>query len=309
MFDAPRAIFVYGSLCRSELAHRQVEPCISGVERAELAGYGLYVRDGLPFITEVPGGSVRGDLLMPTAERADALRRRVQEYEGNDLYIERRVRAKAETGGEVDAWVYIGRSPRRGNPQLQEQRWSSADDPLFNGGLDGIFGFAKRHFETVRPMPADMEGFWEAFLPIQGLYLTLCTVLERYTALVFGPRLEPGKRLSRLQAESATMAAVAEVNPPSIEVRDSRDPRERECAPGRSSFDAWYQVRSNLSHRGKAAFTDFVLVERSIVGLHDTLRHLLASQLPLTHTARRSFAGDDRMLRPIYWQSRGPERV
>ncbi|MEU7779141.1 hypothetical protein [Micromonospora parva] len=243
------------------------------------------------------------------AERADALRRQVQEYEGKDLYIERRVRAKAETGREVEAWVYVGRSPSSGNPQLHEQQWSSADDPLFSGGLDGIFGIAKRHLETVRPMPADMKGFWDAFLPIQGLYLTLCTVLERYTALVFGPKLEPGKRLSRLQGDSATTAAVARADPPPIEVRDSRDPRKRARAPGQSSIGAWYQVRSNLSHRGKAAFTDFELVERSIVGLHDTLRHLLASQLPLTDTGQRSFAGEDRMLRATYWQSRGAERV
>ncbi|MEU2169032.1 gamma-glutamylcyclotransferase family protein [Micromonospora chersina] len=307
MSDNPKAIFVYGSLRRGELAHRQVAALVSQIDSAEVTGYHLYVRDGLPFIDKVRGGLVRGDLLTAsTIEGADILRRKVQTYEGDALYSEQRVRARTETGDEVEAWAYIGRSPNSGNAEPHEQQWSSADDPLFRGGLDGIFAIAKRHFETIRPMPADMQGFWDAFLPIQGTYLTLYTVLERYTALVFGPRLEPGERLRSLRGDRAAVDAVEAAKPPSIEVRDSRDPRKRKLAPGRSSFDAWYWVRSNLSHRGKAAYTDFKLVERSIVGLHDTLRLLLADQLPLTDAARQEFAGDDRMLRPIYAQCRGP---
>ncbi|MFF0659381.1 gamma-glutamylcyclotransferase family protein [Micromonospora tulbaghiae] len=308
MSDTPKAIFVYGSLRRGELAHRQVAPLVSRIDRAEVTGFGLYVRDGLPFITEVRGGRVRGELLSAsTIEDADLLRHKVRAYEDDALYIERAGRARTETGDEVDAWVYVGRRPSRGNPQPHEQQWSSADDPLFRGAMDGIFAIAKRHFESVRPMPADMEGFWDAFLPIQGTYLTLCTVLERYTALVFGPTIDPGERLRRLRGDRAAIEAVETTKPPSIEVSDSRDPGQRQRAPGSRSFDAWYRVRSNLSHRGKAAYTDFRLVERSIVGLHDTLRQLLASQLPLTDAARQRFADDDRMLGPIYAQFRGPK--
>ncbi|MFI8804614.1 gamma-glutamylcyclotransferase family protein [Micromonospora chalcea] len=308
MSDTPKAIFVYGSLRRGELAYRQIALLVSRIDRANIPGYGLYVRDGLPFITEVRGGWVRGDLLTAsTLEGADDLRHKVQKYEDGSLYIERRLRARTETGDEVDAWAYVGRGPSKGNPQPHEQQWSSVDDPLFRGGLDGIFAIAKRHLESVRPMPADMEGFWDAFLPIQGTYLTLCTVLERYTAFVFGPTTDPGRRLSSLRGDRAAVDAIEAANPPSIEVSDSRRPQQRQRAPGPNSFDAWYRVRSNLSHRGKAAYTDFRLVERSIVGLHDTLRQLLADQLPLTDAARQRFAGDDRMLGPIYAQFRGPQ--
>ena len=70
--------------------------------------------------------------------------------------------------------------------------------------------------------------------------------------------------------------------------------------------DAWYQVRSNLTHRGKAGgFHDFELLEKALVGLHDAMRHLLAKQLPLSDADRAAFASGDRLLRTTYSAARG----
>jgi hypothetical protein len=89
-------------------------------------------------------------------------------------------------------------------------------------------------------------------------------------------------------------------------VFDSRDADQRYHAPGRKSFDAWYQVRSNLTHRGKAGgFHDFELVEKALVGLHDAMRHLLAKQLPFSDAKRVAFVSGDRLLRPTYDAARG----
>jgi hypothetical protein len=42
----------------------------------------------------------------------------------------------------------------------------------------------------------------------------------------------------------------------------------------------FYQVRSNLSHRGKGAWKDSVLLLKATVWLHDAMRSLLREQLP-----------------------------
>lgn len=304
--DSTEAIFVYGSLRSGELAHRQLESIVGKIEPADLRGYRMYVRDGLPFIADDREGMVRGEVIT-AARPGTALLEKIRSYEPRALYAEQRVRVRVVGGEEIGALAFVGKSPNKGHAVQIQESWSSADDPLFRDGLDGIFRQARVHLETVKPMPADMNGFWEAFLPIQGLYLTLCTVLERYTSLVFGPGLEPGVRLNRLKDDPAATRAAELAKPPQLKVIDSRKPDQAARVPGRHAFDAWYRVRSNLSHRGKAAYTDFELIERGTVGPHDTLRLLLASELPLSEPDRQAYTR--RMLLPVYIEHRGYGRV
>lgn len=217
--------------------------------------------------------------------------------------------ARAQGGATVEALAFIGRHVGKGHPVSLDRPWSSADDPLFREGLNEIARLARHHLGNVRPMPADMDGFWAVFLPHQGLYLTLCTVLERYTALAFGHRLEVGERLKALKADPAARRAVEDASPPEVTVFDSRNPRTPLRVPGPQSFDAWYRVRSNLSHRGKAAYTDFELVERSVVGLHDTLRLLLARELSLSDMDRQAYMSEHFTLLLVYRRMRPSARL
>lgn len=297
-------IFVYGSLRRGELAHRQIAPFVAAVEPAEVTEHRLDVRDGLPFMIQSPGWTVEGDLLSAVPGQAGELLDRIRSYEGTALYSECNVSVRTQGGATAEALAFVGRHADRGHPVPLDRPWSSAEDPVFRAGLDEIACLTRHHLENVRPVPADMDGFWAVFLPLQGLYLTLCTVLERYTALTFGHRLDVAERLKRLRAHPAACCAAEDASPPEITVVDSRDPTKRLRVPGPRSFDAWYGVRSNLSHRGKAAYTDFELVERSVVGLHDTLRLLLACELPFSDTDRQAYLSERLILLPVYRQTR-----
>ncbi len=155
------------------------------------------------------------------------------------------------------------------------------------------------HLRGVEPKPADMPGFWEDFLPLQGYYLALFSILERYTAFAFGPTLDTGERLRLIESDDRAQEAVQLADPPAIKVFDTRDGNGK-SVPGPRPFDAWYQVRNNLSHRGKAGFQDFELLERSVVGLHDTLSILL-KMLP---TRDGSVSAEALRLRPEYVRRR-----
>ena len=50
MDTLPQKLFVYGSLMPGELGYEQIENLIASSQEAELRGYSLYVRDGLPLI-------------------------------------------------------------------------------------------------------------------------------------------------------------------------------------------------------------------------------------------------------------------
>jgi hypothetical protein len=51
-------------------------------------------------------------------------------------------------------------------------------------------------------------------------------------------------------------------------------------ADGTGAARYYYQVRSNLSHRGKSAFRDAQLVHKSVTELADVMRILLEGQTP-----------------------------
>jgi gamma-glutamylcyclotransferase (GGCT)/AIG2-like uncharacterized protein YtfP len=289
---------VYGTLRPGELAYRHIAALVEHAEPAVLHGWQLTVRDGLPLARPQEHSRIVGDLLCPQPDARTDLADAISAYEGTDLYA-RCVLAVSTASGHRSATVYIGKRPRIGNPVDHDRSWRSVEDPLLSSGLDAVAKLARDHFASVQPMPADMSGFWEAFVPLQGLYLTLCSILERYTSLVFGPAVEPTRRVASLRDDPDAQLAIAETHPPEIRVVDSRDPESAVSAPGRKAFDAWYQARSNLSHRGKAAYTDFWLIERSLVGLHDALRRLIELQLKAEDQPAHP-VDETQMLGPVY---------
>ena len=300
-------LFVYGSLRPGELAHRQITNLITRVQPATAHGLQLSVRDGLPFAQPEDHQSVEGDVLWPRRDRLQEFYRLVRDYEGTKLYSETDRSVTTADGEVISTRIFVGKRVTHANPEPLGERWTSAQDPLFSTGLDAISDAGRRHFRKGLPaLPADHPEFWRGFLPLQGLYLVLCTVLERYTALVFGPTVDPMKRVARLRDDPDAIEAVRLADPPALRVFDSRNAQVHYSAPGRKPFDAWYQVRSNLTHRGKAGgIHDFRLVEKAVVGLHDAMRHLLAKQLPLSDTDRAAFCSGEKLLGPVYHAARG----
>jgi hypothetical protein len=67
-----------------------------------------------------------------------------------------------------------------------------------------------------------------------------------------------------------------EINNPPIKVSDSRAVEDSlsSSTPEQALF-AWYQVRSNLQHRGKASLFDASLVHKSCIGLSNFLLEYL----------------------------------
>jgi hypothetical protein len=58
-------------------------------------------------------------------------------------------------------------------------------------------------------------------------YLFLWTVIERYTALAYGPALEPGEKVKYLGEDPAFARALKEIVSRVDRVYDSRNPKNR----------------------------------------------------------------------------------
>lgn len=109
-------------------------------------------------------------------------------------------------------------------------------------------------------------------------YLLLWAGIERYTALSYGPGLDPSARLKQFGDDSRFKEALAHTVERGDKVFDARDPTAAfHLDPARpaSSSKYFYQVRSNLSHRGKGAWSDGEKVRLALVDLLQVFERML----------------------------------
>jgi gamma-glutamylcyclotransferase (GGCT)/AIG2-like uncharacterized protein YtfP len=291
---------VYGSLQPGQLAHHQIAALVEQGDPATAHGFGIWIRDGLPYIHSADGAEVHGVLLWPRVDVAEEFYQRAREYETGDLYREESISVRTANGFDIQAQVFAGKLPGRGHPEaMLHGDWSAKTEPLFLWGLETVTTTARELLEAKVPMvaPGESGEFWSAFVPLQGTFLVLCTILERYTTLVYGAGKNPMERLRLLGQDPDAQAAVYLAKAAAAGAVDSRTARSPRTTTDHAPFAAWYQVRSNLTHRGKAAIHDYALVARALVGLHDALRFLLA--LKLTPGSTEKFAPEEKLLRGL----------
>ena len=226
----------------------------------------LLVRDGLPLLRKIDNGSIAGYLLHWKPGQAGTGYAAVCAFEPRKHYDWLEV--TLETGAQANALVI--RFPNKGNPQhLDSSSWSLADDPAFGPGLETV----RQVLEEVDCMPGDtFVSNWQRFFRSQMAYLLLWSILERLSTLCFGPGHDPMQRIKRLR-ELPGMEDLVRLNVQRTDkVSDSRNPDTAYKLDGTNAkkcFEYYYQVRSNLSHRGKGVFNEFDKV-------HCSLKELLA---------------------------------
>jgi hypothetical protein len=189
---------------------------------------------------------------------------------------------QAHSDVQLSANALAGRRVREGEAEETVQEWSAGLDPVFTEGMAEVRRLVEEAApDGICPQP-DTPELWSRFFRLQAAYLLLWSIVERYTALRFGPGLDPWDRVTRLGEDTSFREAVAAVGVREGVVIDSRDPasRYRLAADGTGAAKYFYQVRSNLSHRGKSAFKDAQLVHNSVTVLSAAMQILLERQTP-----------------------------
>ena len=116
-------------------------------------------------------------------------------------------------------------------------------------------------------------------------YLLLWSAIERYLTLRYGSELEPVKLVRQLSTENAFAKAlhkhIDSSDGPLAEISDSRDPIDRlkkDPDKPKDAVNYFYGVRSNITHRGKAAPSrDFDIVRSATMELLAIFRDVLAA--------------------------------
>ena len=287
MPEQPSTLFVYGSLKPGELGFEQIEAMVSNYSAAELHDFALYVRDGLPIIRKpAPGETVDGVLLTINAGMEEDFFRVVTEYEGATNYkFENSIPIISE-GKEHLSGAFIGRKMGKGNPERLYVPWTSKLDPIFSQSFPILHRDIAGNSLKFTDAEHDPSGYWSQLNKLLSQYLLLVSILEHLTVVKFGgsKKQEPMVRIRKLQQSqgfaSAFHSLADEKNNPPIKVSDSRAVEDSFSSSNPEQvLLAWYQVRSNLQHRGKASLFDAKLVQKSCVGLSNFLFEYLTMNI------------------------------
>jgi hypothetical protein len=280
---------VYGNLKPGELGYDRISEHVSGnPEEAEVRGH-IWVRDGVPLANLKSDDDEQSDeremisgyVLTLSPEGYEE----VCEFEPAKYYRWSTAKCVEPAGRVVNVLrAARGVRPDRGGGDVLDKPWTSALDPLFTYGLAEVATTLRNEgHERFESGPVlDYPQGWPRFYRLQAAYMLTCSILERIAFWV-APNEGPTAAVKTVGVQPEFVAAVEQVDVkiPQRDVYRADRPTERAKLEAPGDFANWaYQVRSNLMHRGKSAWSEAELVRTTLIDLHDVLRVYLSAKVP-----------------------------
>lgn len=270
--------FSYGAFKPGELAFSQIAPFLSARPESASVSGSLKVRDGLPLLDGSGGRRVQGFMLAFTIEKRLQAYETICQFEPKTIYLWKEAELLSPM---VRVNLLVGRKLDRGGAQeLEGESWSFRDDPVFTHGMRVVEAATKEWGQNTFDSAPPDHFDWARFFRLQMSYLLLWSIIERYSAFAFGPALSPEAKIKALGSDPGFISALRIHAPDEARsVSDSRDPGQRvqlDAGYPRKAAEHFYQVRNNLSHRGKGAWTDGEIVRRSLIDLVAIFREMLS---------------------------------
>jgi hypothetical protein len=246
--------FAYGIFRPGQLGFFQLKELVKEIKPSiEIRGC-LLLRDGLPIIDPEGRGEVKGVLLEFHSDKTAEAYDRIAAMEPDKHYTW----GVADAHG-VKANVLFGRNSKKGSVSCEEMEWSGWDDPLFNDALKVIE-------ETINSNES-FEFDFKRLFRLQMAYLLLWSAIERYVSLRYHLGEKVFDKVKRLANEESFCNSLKENVKEQREVCRADRPSDKIILDGdypKKALEYYYQIRSNITHRGKAASQDFKRVRESL---------------------------------------------
>ena len=246
----------------------------------------LSERDGLPLL--VQGDEVvKGHLIRFTSAQSAEAYTTINSIEPDKLYLWKTALViKRER--EESANVLFGRKPGRGAAAAEYKVWDGRKDPLYTAALDGV----RRTLESHPQYQLDLEPFGHR----PRAYLLLWCSIERFVSFKYHLGLNATEKVFKLAEDPVFARALQERigSGSGREVFRSDDPEKKEVLDPnnpRRALGYYYQIRSNVTHRGKTAIRDHEMLLASVTELLDifsTVLHAEFSDLTAPEASRVS---------------------
>lgn len=280
-----KPFFAYGIFKPGQLAYSRIEKYVKGEPKECTVKHALYERDGIPFVkkdnTEY---ETHGYMIQFKVCKEELAYNLISETESEKYYLWGTTKAFDEEGNEIASKgvnILFGRSPTQSNPFLVE-------DGIYDGNNDIFFKYA------IRLITTDMKNYkkrdtFENFFKLQRNYLLLWVCIERYATLKYGQKdIMPNLHLL---AEDETFVKYFKhfVTEERVIHRSDNPTKKRKLDPedSKKSMDYYYQMRSNVAHRGKVlSDVDERKLRKSLVELLNIFQCVLEDTYEHMHFSR-----------------------
>jgi hypothetical protein len=166
--------------------------------------------------------------------------------------------------------VLVGRSPRKGSNHPEYEIWEGEKEPLFTAALDVVEKSVEQY--------GQFEWNLEPFFQLQMAYMLLWTSIERFVSFKYHLGDRVTEKVYKLADDPVFARALAERVTEERGVFRSDDPSKRAVLiPGKpkKALEYYYQIRSNITHRGKTAIRDYEMLLKSLSELLGIFKEVL----------------------------------
>jgi hypothetical protein len=266
--------FAYGLFKPRQLGFRRIDQHVQECRIDCVTGGTLWIRDGIPLLELGDSDKTSGALISFLPTDVALAYQRICEIEPDHQYRWEEIEVTYHTGHcdtSATANALIGKKPKLGSVLFEGNAWDGRSDPLFNEGLDVVDDTLKRN--------CDFNNDLKSLFRLQMAYLLLWSAIERYAGLQYNLGGKVSKKVDQIATNPIfikelsalpddTLRTVFRGDNPDTQywlVRD--DPKK--------ALDYYYQVRSNMTHRGKAVHADFAIVFQALSELAPIFRSML----------------------------------
>lgn len=297
--DPTLPFFAYGALKPEELGYERIADHVQNAIPGRTSGV-LRMRDGLPHLDQGTRGEVHGSLVRFASPAGYGA---VCKFEPSSSYKWGTTAIDTEKGSVTSNVLVSALGSKASDGGDIVYQWSTDEDPLFAYALKAVADLVRDHgHDPFGEAGPNDPGDWSRFYKVQAAYMLTSSVLERLAFFTEGATTAPTAAVKRLGRLPAFVEAVQEVgmSGKGRKVYQADKPTRSKSANNPEQFSEWaYQIRCNLMHRGKSAFSEAELVRHALVDLHDILRVYLLGRVP---ALRRVWAADDPGLAEHGWR-------
>jgi hypothetical protein len=266
--------FSYGLFQPGQIGFHSLRPYLHSHEPGWHVEGDLLQRDGLPILLE-GDNKVHGTLMRFKDRHAAHAYLVIAKLEPDKLYRWAETKA-AKSGDRVDVNVLEGVKAHRGSHPLETPAWDGQKEPLFSSALEVV----SETLEQNRTFDWDLKELFR----LQMAYMLLWSAIERYASFRYHLGDRVMDKVNALAENLVFREALREIVKDSRTIYRADDPEKRETldpANPAKSLRYYFQVRSNITHRGKAAYSDHGTLVESLEELLAIFRRVLEAEFRL----------------------------
>jgi hypothetical protein len=266
--------FSYGLFQPGQIGFHSLRPYLQSHEPGWYVEGHLLQRDGLPILLE-GDNKVHGTLLRFKDGHEAHAYLVIAKLEPEKLYRWAKKKA-AKSSDHVDVNVLEGVKVNRGSHPLEAPIWDGQKEPLFSSALEVV----SETLEQNRTFEWDLKELFR----LQMAYMLLWSAIERYASFRYHLGDRVMDRVNALAENPAFREALREIVKDSRTIYRSDDPEKKETLDPTNpskSLKYYFQVRSNITHRGKAAYSDHGTLVNSLEELLAIFRRVLEAEFRL----------------------------